>query len=156
MDLQKPSINRQSWKVSDFSPRYLIKYNRLAYMKLMAHKSFKSIGGSGRLQNKTRIAFTARHKFAVVVSIDELGDMCAVICQFYPNMACSRFGSRKKLKISGNESDIGLNAVRVPFATEKKQARSLGVATILSSVWLLLEYMSCVALACLSPARWCS
>ena len=68
----KFSVNRQTGNVPVWcSPRYLITYNRVIYINVMARNA---LGGPGRLQNKNaRTAFTARHKLAVVASFDELG-----------------------------------------------------------------------------------
>ena len=100
------------------------------YINLMARKS---LGGPRRLQNKNaRTAFTARHKLAVVASFDELGAMSAVIRKFYPNMDCSRFDSRRKLIYQWIRDREALERMCAsPVQSEKKNARSLDVATIL-------------------------
>nr|CCA17434.1 conserved hypothetical protein [Albugo laibachii Nc14] len=94
-----------------------------------------SLGGPGRLQNKNaRTAFTARHKLAVVASFKELGDISAVIRELYPNLACSTFESRRKLIYQWIRDREALERVCAsPVQAEKKKARSLGVATILSA-----------------------
>nr|CCA25180.1 conserved hypothetical protein [Albugo laibachii Nc14] len=94
-----------------------------------------SLGGPGRLQKMSaRIAFIARHKLAVVASFDELGDISAVIRKFYPNLACSRFDGRRKLKYQWIRDREALKRVCAsPVQAENKKARSLGVATILSA-----------------------
>ena len=95
----------------------------------------KSLGGPGRLQNKNaRTAFTARHELAVVASFRELGDISAVIRELYPNLACSTFESRRKLIYQWIRDREALERVCAsPVQAEKKKARSLGVATILSA-----------------------
>ena len=83
-------------------------------------------------KKNARTAITARHKLAVVASFDELGDMSAVIRKFYPNLACSRFGSRRKLIYQWIRDREALERVCAsPAQEKKKKARSLGVATIL-------------------------
>ena len=81
----------------------------------------KSLRGPGRLQNKNaRTAFTARHKFVVVASFDELDDMFAVIRKFYPNLACSRFDSRRKIIYQWIRDRVALErACASPVQAEK-------------------------------------
>nr|CCA20465.1 conserved hypothetical protein [Albugo laibachii Nc14] len=95
----------------------------------------KSLGGPEVLQNKNaRTAVTTRLKLAVVASFDELGDMSAVIRKFYPNKACSIFYSRRKLIYRWIRDREALERVcALPVQAEKKRARSLSVATILSA-----------------------
>lgn len=95
----------------------------------------KSLLGLGWPQNKNaRTAFTTRQKLTVVASIDELGDMSAAIRKFYPIMACSKFYSRVKIFHQQIRNREALECVCASHVqTEKKKARSLGVATILSA-----------------------
>lgn len=83
----------------------------------------KSLGGPGRLKNKNaRTAFTARHKLAMVAGFDELGDVSAVIRKFYPNLACSRFDSRRKLIYQWRRDREVLDRVcALPAQAEKKK-----------------------------------